>query len=156
MPDWVIRSAVEGDADRLLGLWGVAAENEGRPAEHDAHLLRGLLQREPEAVVLAESGTLLIGSVIAGWDGWRAHLYRLAVLPSHRRQGVGTALLHAAERRLIGLGARRLDAMVLDGNELGQRAWIAAGYRRQDDWSRWIKATSDASRPDAGAAERIP
>jgi hypothetical protein len=29
--------------------------------------------------------------------------------------------------------------MVLDGNHLALPLWEAAGYRRQDDWDRWIK-----------------
>jgi hypothetical protein len=29
--------------------------------------------------------------------------------------------------------------MVLERNELGQRAWGAAGYRREDHWRRWVK-----------------
>jgi hypothetical protein len=44
----------------------------------------------------------------------------------------------AAEERLLALGARRIDAMVLDRNELGQRLWSSRGYRRQDEWSRWV------------------
>jgi len=44
----------------------------------------------------------------------------------------------AAEERLRALGARRIDAMVLDRNELGQRLWSARDHRRQDEWSRWV------------------
>ena len=29
--------------------------------------------------------------------------------------------------------------MVLDANDLGQSVWAAGGYRRQDDWRRWVK-----------------
>ena len=87
---------------------------------------------------MAADEGVLVGSVIAGWDGWRAHLYRLAVRPDRRRQGIGVALLAAAEERLRALGARRIDAMVLDRNELGQRLWSARDHRRQDEWSRWV------------------
>lgn len=81
----------------------------------------------------------MVGSVIAGYDGWRCSLYRLAVLPSHRRQGVSTALLQAAEQRFLAVGGRRGDAMVLEANERAQRAWGAAGYHREDHWRRWVK-----------------
>jgi ribosomal protein S18 acetylase RimI-like enzyme len=78
-----------------------------------AEAVAALLGRDPDAVILAEHDGVLIGSVIAGWDGWRYHLYRLAVRPGWRRRGVGAALLTAAERRLRDLGATRIDAMVL-------------------------------------------
>ena len=71
---------------------------------------------------------------------WAEAGKRLAVRPDTRRQGVGSALLAAAERRLSVLGATRVDAMVLDRNDLGQNLWRVGGYRRQDDWRRWVKA----------------
>ncbi|WP_419723306.1 GNAT family N-acetyltransferase [Streptosporangium roseum] len=79
--------------------------------------------------------------MIAGWDGWRAHLYRLAVAPA-RRQGVGTVLIWAAEERFAKFGAFRADAMVLHDNVLAHHAWSAAGYAPQPQWSRWVKALS--------------
>jgi ribosomal protein S18 acetylase RimI-like enzyme len=137
--DFILRAASPEDAGDLMVLWQEAAENNGRPAD-TAEAVMALLGRDPKAVILADHEGELIGSVIAGWDGWRYHLYRLAVRPGWRRRGVGAALLGAAERRLTDLGATRLDAMVLDDNDLGQNLWRASGYRRQDDWRRWVKA----------------
>lgn len=133
-----LRAASPADAGGLLGLWQEAAENGGRPPDTRQAVL-ALLSRDPEALIVAEYDGELIGSVIAGWDGWRYHLYRLAVRPRWRRQGVGSALLDAAENRLKVLGAARIDAMVLDTNDLGQSLWQARGYRRQGDWRRWVK-----------------
>jgi ribosomal protein S18 acetylase RimI-like enzyme len=136
--DFVVRAASPADAGDLVALWQEAAENSRRPPD-TAEAVTALLGRDPEAVILAEHDGALIGSVIAGWDGWRYHLYRLAVRPDWRRRGVGAALLSAAERRLRDLGATRIDAMVLDDNDLGQNLWQASGYQRQDDWRRWVK-----------------
>ena len=133
-----IRPARHEDVDAILGLWSHAAENASRPAD-TAPVVTALLERDSEALLVAEGESGLVGTVIAGWDGWRAHLYRLAVHPRHRRQGIGQALLAAAEGRLAELGAHRFDAMVLDDNDLGHRLGAAAGYRRQDDWGRWVK-----------------
>jgi ribosomal protein S18 acetylase RimI-like enzyme len=133
-----LRAAAAADAEELLGLWLESAENDSRPADTRA-AVEVLLRHDPAAVILAEHAGELAGSVIAGWDGWRAHLYRLAVRPAWRRRGAGTALLTAAEQRFRSLGAARIDAMVLDRNDLGQQLWRAAGYRRQADWRRWVK-----------------
>ena len=29
--------------------------------------------------------------------------------------------------------------MVLDSNDLGQQLWRANGYRKQNNWRRWVK-----------------
>jgi ribosomal protein S18 acetylase RimI-like enzyme len=134
-----LRAAATADVSGLLLLWAEAAENDSRPAD-TREAVRALLSRDPDAVIVAvaDHGELA-GSVIAGWDGWRYHLYRLAVRPAWRRQGVGSALLGAAEERFKALGATRADAMVLASNDLGQRLWQASGYTEQDEWRRWVK-----------------
>jgi ribosomal protein S18 acetylase RimI-like enzyme len=134
-----LRTATDADVDALLALWLEAGENESRPADTREAVL-ALLARDPDAVILAEHDGEMTGSVIAGWDGWRYHLYRVAVRPSWRRQGLGSTLLRAAEERFMALGANRADAMVLTGNDLGQRLWHASGYSEQPQWRRWVKA----------------
>ena len=137
MIDLQIRTAGAEEAETVLSFWKEAAE--GMSITDDVAGVRGLIERDSEALILAESQGRVVGSVIAGYDGWRCSLYRLAVLPSHRRQGVSTALLQAAEQRFLAVGGRRGDAMVLEANERAQRAWAAAGYHREDHWRRWVK-----------------
>ncbi|WP_327191487.1 GNAT family N-acetyltransferase [Streptomyces xinghaiensis] len=137
MTDLEIRNARPSDAADVLDFWKAAAE--GTSVSDDEAGVTGLIARDPGALLLAESAGVLVGSVIAGYDGWRCSLYRLAVLPAYRRQGVATALLRAAERRFEALGGRRADAMVLEANEGAHQAWAAAGYQRQDHWRRWVK-----------------
>ncbi|MER5769613.1 GNAT family N-acetyltransferase [Streptomyces sp. NPDC001985] len=132
-----IRTARADEAGTVLALWAEAAE--GTSITDDLDGVGRLIARDPEALILAESAGRVVGSVIAGWDGWRCSLYRLAVHPAHRRQGIGAALLAAAERRFAAVGGRRGDAMVLEVNERAQRVWEAAGYHREDHWRRWVK-----------------
>jgi ribosomal protein S18 acetylase RimI-like enzyme len=115
-----------------------AAENNSRPPDSTS-AIESLIARDPDASIVVERDGVLVGTIIAGWDGWRYHLYRLAVHPDHRRRGIARTLLTAAESRLSRLGASRLDAMVLDGNELGRSSGASSGYVRQGNWSRWVK-----------------
>jgi ribosomal protein S18 acetylase RimI-like enzyme len=141
MTDLRIRAATPEDLDTVLAFWKVAAE--GTSISDDRDGVERLVARDPGALILAEADGELAGTVIAGFDGWRCHLYRLAVHPQRRRQGVGSALLTAAEERFVRLGGRRGDAMVLQRNETAHHAWRAAGYAPEEHWRRWVKPLTD-------------
>jgi ribosomal protein S18 acetylase RimI-like enzyme len=138
MTDLVLRAAQAHDIPEILAFWRTAAENAHRPPD-TAGALATLHLRDPDGLIVAVHGNDIVGTVIAGWDGWRCHLYRLAVSADHRRQGIGRALITAAEDRFRILGATRVDAMVLDDNVQAHRIWQACGYQPQPEWSRWIK-----------------
>ena len=113
-------------------------DDENRPADRYS-ALAALHLRDPDALLVAVDIDEIVGTVIAGWDGWRCHLYRLAVAPHRRREGIARRLIAAAEERFRVFGGTRADAMVLDDNTDAHAAWSAGGYRRQADWSRWVK-----------------
>lgn len=137
MSDLHIRCATLSDTGAVLHFWRAAAE--GTSISDDRDGVARLITTDPGALLLAERDGQLAGTVIAGFDGWRCSAYRLAVHPDHRRQGIGTALLEAAEQRFRSLGGRRADAMVLEANERAHGTWTAAGYHREDHWRRWVK-----------------
>ncbi|MDQ1040303.1 ribosomal protein S18 acetylase RimI-like enzyme [Streptomyces sp. V3I8] len=141
MTDLRIRAAAPGDLDAVLAFWRTAAE--GTSISDDRDGVERLVGRDPEALLLAERDGELVGTVVAGFDGWRCHLYRLAVAPARRRQGIGAALLAAAEERFVRLGGRRGDAMVLRRNETAHHAWRAAGYAPEEHWRRWTKPLAE-------------
>jgi ribosomal protein S18 acetylase RimI-like enzyme len=134
----VIRLARPDEAGSLLALW---REAEAAPSRTDT--VEGVataIGRDGSAVLVAEVDGAIVGSLIAGWDGWRGNLYRLAVLPGHRRAGIATALVREGERRLAAAGARRLAAVVLEGEPAAADFWAAAGYELQAGAGRFAKS----------------
>lgn len=135
----ILRPATPDDVPAVLAFWKIAAEDTNRGGD-DTAAVTALIARDPEALQLAVVDGEIVGSLVAGFDGWRCHLYRFAVHPARRRQGIGARLLSAAEERFRGLGGHRADAMVLQDNTLAHHAWAAAGYAPQNDWRRWVKS----------------
>ena len=73
--------------------------------------IRRLVQTFGDHLLLAISADEIVGTIIAGWDGWRGHLHHLTVRPAVRRQGVARALVQAAERRMAAKGAKRVSVL---------------------------------------------
>jgi ribosomal protein S18 acetylase RimI-like enzyme len=123
----VIRPATVGDASAVLALWELARSQAATTPDSEDAVVR-LVERDPGALVVAEHGGELVGTLIAAWDGWRGNLYRLAVAPGHRRRGIGRRLVEAGEERLRALGARRVTALVGRPDERAAGFWDAVGY----------------------------
>jgi ribosomal protein S18 acetylase RimI-like enzyme len=68
-----------------------------------------------------------VGTVIAGYDGYRGWVYPLAVHPDQQRNGFGHDLMGAAEARLKAMGCPKLNLQVRSSN-----AQVIAFYRRLD------------------------
>lgn len=137
VPEWTIRSATEQDIEPVLALWDAAGSPPSLTDTREG--LQRLLAAGEEALLLAEIGGALVGSLIAAWDGWRGSFYRLAVSPDQRRKGLATALLREGERRLRARGALRLTAIVADDDHAALAFWEAAGYTHQPQQVRFIR-----------------
>jgi len=98
-----------------------------------------LLVADEQALLIAHAEGIVVGSLIAAWDGWRGSFYRLAVHPDRRRRGIAMALLREGERRLRARGAVRLAAIVVDNDPAAIGFWQAAGYLRQQRRARFLR-----------------
>jgi ribosomal protein S18 acetylase RimI-like enzyme len=133
-----IRPADAGDIEAVLTVWAEARSAAAQTTD-DPEVVRRLLERDPGALLVAESEGAIAGVIIAGWDGWRGNVYRLAVMPEDRRQGIARQLVEAAHERLRSLGARRVTALV-GGEEGGaHRLWRAVGYQRDEFVHRFVR-----------------
>ncbi|MEZ0243359.1 MAG: GNAT family acetyltransferase [Sphingomonas sp.] len=104
-----------GDADAVIALWEACGLT--RPWNDPARDFALALENAASAVLVVREGDALAGSVMTGFDGHRGWVYYLAVSPAHRRQGLGRALMAAAEAWLRERGAPKIQLMVREDNE---------------------------------------
>ncbi|HEY8217117.1 MAG TPA: GNAT family N-acetyltransferase [Acidimicrobiia bacterium] len=130
-----VRPARVADVAAVLELWRISTVPS---ATDDEDALRSLLAHDAETLLVAEVDGRVRATLVAGFDGWRGQMYRLAVHPDERRAGVARRLVEDAESRLRGRGARRISALVLADD--GARAfWGAVGYEEDRDDRRFVK-----------------
>jgi ribosomal protein S18 acetylase RimI-like enzyme len=130
-----VRGAAASDVAAILELWRAATVPSSTDDESG---VRQLLAHDPAALLVAEEDGRVCGTLVAGFDGWRGQMYRLAVHPDVRRAGVARRLVEVAEAGLRRRGARRISALVLADD--GARAfWSSVGYVEDVDDRRFVK-----------------
>ncbi len=134
----LVRPARRSEIPAVLELWRQA---DAVPSVSDDPVSLGrLLDVSEDALLVAEAGGRLVGTIVAGWDGWRGNLYRLAVLPTERRRGIALRLVTEAERRLTGKGAVRISALVMAEHDPAVALWRAAGYTHDPRVGRYVRS----------------
>ena len=131
-----IRAAGVDDIPAVLALWQRARSTAARTVDDHPSVARVV---ERESLLVAEAGGDVVGALVAAWDGWRGNMYRLAVVPEHRRRGVGRQLVEAGHERLRSQGARRVTALVAHEELDATGLWRAAGYERDEVIVRFVR-----------------
>ncbi len=86
------------------------------------------IQNKDHLFFVAEKDQLVIGTVMAGYDGHRGWIYSIAVHPDHQNKGIGSDLLSFAQEKLSLLGCLKINLQILEGNKSVQKFYIANGY----------------------------
>lgn len=133
-----IRRCRHEDAQAVLELWAQGRSQHASTADRLDDVER-LIEDSPAALLVAERDGEILGALIAGWDGWRGNMYRLAVREGHRREGIGTALTRAGEEYLRSCGIRRVTALVAFEDDAAGAFWESAGYPRDREIGRRVR-----------------
>jgi ribosomal protein S18 acetylase RimI-like enzyme len=131
-----IRAARTEEIDSVLALWGLSRSPHAATPDTPERVARVIQAR---ALLVADVDGAIVGSVIAGFDGWRGNFYRLAVAEGWRRRGIGRRLVEAGEARMEALGAPRVTALVAFDDAAARAFWEAVGYAADPIMGRMVR-----------------
>ena len=123
------RACTTDDIDAVLEFWRTATLG---GSTNNAETIQIFLDHNAELFFAVWDGNVLVGTVLAAWDGWRAHFARLSVKPECRRQRIARELVERAEKLLIDRGAKRVYADILKDSPEAFDFWRSAGFTPND------------------------
>jgi ribosomal protein S18 acetylase RimI-like enzyme len=127
----IIRTFAEGDREGVIALWEEAFPDEPTHNVSSAMIDRKLAV-QPELFLVAVIDGAVVGTVMAGFDGVRGWLHRLAVRSSARRLGIGTLLARVAETALDAMGCQKVNLQVRTSNDSVVAFYQSIGYSVED------------------------
>lgn len=132
MPDGLhIRAYRAGDEAQVVRLWDTVFPD--NPAWNvPADDIRRKLEVQRSLFLVGEVDGVIVGTVMAGFDGHRGWIHRLAVLPELRRQGMARALMADAEQRLRAIGCTKVNLQVRSTNAGVVTFYEKIGYGVED------------------------
>ena len=131
MPETLtIRPIQDGDLPAVIALWHAAAVT--RPwNDPEADIDQARRGGHSEILVGVVAATV-VASVMVGEDGHRGWVYYLAADPACRRQGLGRAMMDAAERWLGARGIAKLNLLIRTDNLDVRAFYDRLGYRQSE------------------------
>ena len=131
-----IRLAEPDDVAAVRELWG-GSRSEHAVTEDTAERV-GVAVAAGALLVAVVDGAV-VGALVAGFDGWRGNMYRLAVADEWRRRGIGRRLVAAGHDRLRARGAPRVTALVAFDDAAARGFWEAVGYGADPVMGRMVR-----------------
>lgn len=117
-----IREMSIEDYSSIYELWE-SSEGVGLSDSDAKSEITKFLDRNPGLSFTAWKGEALVGAILCGQDGRRGYVHHLAVRESHRKGGVGRALVTRCIHKLKQLGIGKCHLFVFKNNEIGLSFW---------------------------------
>lgn len=118
------------DRAALIALWELVFPDD--PAHNKPAQIIEAKSKVDGLIFVAEDKGVLIGAIMAGYDGHRGWLYEVAVEPEFCRKGVGTKLVNHAVRQLQAIGCVKVNLQVRATNSKVVDFYASVGFVVED------------------------
>ena len=127
----VLRNYGDSDRREVAVLWERVFPG-GPPRNAPCRVIDEKTRVKDGLFFVALSAGRVVGTVMAGYDGHRGWVYRLAVSPEHRGAGIATHLMRRAEGALAARGCTKVNLQVRAGNEEAVGLYRSLGYEVEE------------------------
>lgn len=127
----VLREYRHRDRHEVAALWGRVFPGEP-PRNAPCRVIDEKTPMKDGLFFVAVLGSPVVGTVMAGYDGHRGWVYRLAVLPEYRGMGIAARLVRKAEAALVARGCTKVNLQVRAGNETVVGFYRSQGYEVEE------------------------
>ena len=126
MADVRLRPFRPVDEPAVISLWRECGLV--RPQNDPAKDIARKMKVNPELFLVAEGDGVVVGSVMAGYEGHRGWINYLAVAPGRQRIGIGRQLVAEAERLLRAAGCPKVNLQVRPDNRAAVAFYERLGF----------------------------
>ena len=140
----IIQEMMIDDYDEVRDLW-LSTDGVQISDTDSREGLERFLERNAGLSFVARDAQKLVAAVLCGHDGRRGYIDQLAVLPSHRRQGIGRSLVSRCLFNLMRVGIRRWHLFVPEDNATALAFWNNLGWARSDEMVSMTRHGEDAA-----------
>ena len=125
-----VRVFVAKDHAQAQELWE-STEGLGLSEADSFENVRRFLERNAGLSFVVTDQQMVVATILCGHDGRRGFIHHLAVAPTHRRRGLGRALVGRALAALASAGIQKCHLLVFHENAAGRAFWQSIGADRR-------------------------
>jgi len=133
MDNYTLRPLTISDYDVVYALWQ-KTEGMGLSDSDTREAIAAFLERNCDlSTVACSPDGQIVGAVLCGHDGRRGYLHHLAVALTHRKQGIGRALVNECLTRLAALKIQKVNLFLFASHGEGRTFWLHQGWTARED-----------------------
>ena len=121
-----IREFSEADQQQVIALWqacGLVA-----PQNNPQRDIERKLKVDPDLFLIGALDSVIVATVMGGYEGHRGWINYLAVHPEYQRKGYGKKIMEVVEQRIKAKGCPKINLQVRATNREVIRFYEALGY----------------------------